>query len=198
MSRGLRYATLEDMPEGMRRLHARRDLAESRKRKPAQPAAKPRQARRAAADRDEVYEDWRNAGAIKRRQPRRDEEHEQQVVFFNRLAALAVNAPRYALAVRRTHAIPNGGGRTKREAGRLKAEGVKKGVPDIFTAVPVNGAHGLYIEMKSTGGRVSEEQAAWIADALELGYAAVVCRSATEAMAAWLAYMGAQDNGREP
>lgn len=175
MSRGLRYATLEDMPEGMRRLHARRDLAESRKRtrNPAQPAAKPRQARR-------------------------DEEHEQQVVFFNRLAALAVNVPRYALAVRRTHAIPNGGGRTKREAGRLKAEGVKKGVPDIFTAVPVNGSHGLYIEMKSASGRVSAEQSAWIADALELGYAAVVCRSATEAMAAWLAYVGGQDNGREP
>ena len=34
------------------------------------------------------------------------------------------------------HAIPNGGHRNKATAGQLKAEGVKRGVPDIFLPVP--------------------------------------------------------------
>ncbi len=52
------------------------------------------------------------------------------------------------------HAIPNGGARgndsqtNKIRGAMLKAEGVKKGVPDIFLPVPLNGYHGLYIEMK--------------------------------------------------
>lgn len=123
------------------------------------------------------------------RGPRRDEEHEQQVVFFNRIRALAINEPRFAQAARRTHAIPNGGGRSKREAGRLKAEGVVKGVPDIFCAMPQGSFHGLHIEMKSSKGRVSEEQETWLEESRELGYAGAVCRSADEAFEVWKAYV---------
>lgn len=118
-----------------------------------------------------------------------DPEHQEQVVFINRLKALAVNRPAYAMAVKRTHAIPNGGGRSKREAGRLKAEGVVAGVPDIFVAYPVPGFHGLYIEMKSLTGKPSREQQDWIRDSLALGYQAAVCRGADEAMKVWLDYV---------
>jgi len=45
--------------------------------------------------------------------------------------------------------IPNGGYRYKTTARRLKAEGVKAGVPDICLPVPRGGYHGLYIEMKA-------------------------------------------------
>lgn len=140
--------------------------------------------------RDEVYTDWRNAGAVKRKKPRRDEEHNAQVVFFNRIRASGVNkGGRYARAARRTFAIPNGGGRSKREAGRLKAEGVLTGVSDVFCSLPVWPWSGLYIEMKSATGTASPEQRAWIEESNQLGYLAVVCRGADEATTLWEAYV---------
>jgi len=51
-------------------------------------------------------------------------------------------------------AVPNGGSRSKATAGRLKAEGVVPGIPDLF--VP---AWRLWVEMKRTkGGSLSKEQ----------------------------------------
>lgn len=133
----------------------------------------------------------------KRKKPRRDEEHNEQVVFFNRIRCLALNDERYRVAADRTYAIPNGGGRSKREAGRLKAEGVRAGVADVFVSYPASSMrnsggwdlHGLYIEMKSKTGPVSREQKAWIDQSLELGYAARVCRGADEAVEAWCKYV---------
>jgi len=59
----------------------------------------------------------------------------------------------------RIFAIPNGGARSPATAGRLKAEGVSSGVPDLF--IP---AWRLWVEMKRTkGGSVSAEQKDWIA-----------------------------------
>ncbi len=56
-------------------------------------------------------------------------------------------------------AVPNGGLRNKKEAVRLKAEGVTAGIPDLVFAEPRGRYHGLYVEMKRRkGGRVSEEQ----------------------------------------
>lgn len=48
--------------------------------------------------------------------------------------------------------IPNGGTRSKSEAGRFRAEGVKAGVPDICLPVARGGYHGMYIEMKRRKG----------------------------------------------
>lgn len=73
--------------------------------------------------------------------------------------------------------IPNGGERRKSEAARMKAEGVKPGVPDLFLPVARGGYHGMFIEMKRReGGRVSKEQKVWQADLLRQGYCACVCR----------------------
>jgi hypothetical protein len=84
----------------------------------------------------------------------------------------------------RLHAIPNGGYRDKITAGKLKAEGVKQGVPDVFLPLPCPstiGGHtrycGLYVEMKrpKTGtqrkGTTSAEQDDWIAYLRQAGYA---------------------------
>lgn len=125
----------------------------------------------------------------RQRRPSRDEEHNEQVVFFNRIRTLALNNPAYAVAADRTFAIPNGGGRSKREAGRLKAEGVRTGVADVFCSVARGGEHGLYIEMKSMTGSASREQKEWISDSLREGYAAVVCRGADAAFKAWKEYV---------
>lgn len=123
------------------------------------------------------------------RAPRKDIEHEQQVVFFNRIRTLALNDARYRTASKRTYAIPNGGGRSKREAGRLKAEGVTPGVSDIFCSIARGGWHGLYIEMKSPTGQVSKDQREWIGESIASGYWATVCRSADEAMDVWRSYV---------
>lgn len=50
------------------------------------------------------------------------------------------------------YAIPNGGLRSKATAGKLKAEGVHPGMPDIGVAAARDRFHGLYIEMKKTHG----------------------------------------------
>ena len=74
-------------------------------------------------------------------------------------------------------AIPNGGGRSKASAGRLKAEGVVPGIPDLF--VP---AKGLWIEMKRVkGGALSPEQKAMMQYLEEVGYRAIVCKGAEDA-----------------
>ena len=87
--------------------------------------------------------------------------------------------------------IPNGGGRSKAEAGRFKAEGVKAGVPDLFLPVPRGESHGLFIELKRLeGGSVSKEQKEWIAQLREQGYRAEVCKGWEAASRVLLEYLG--------
>ena len=99
------------------------------------------------------------------------EEIEQTCLF--RWAALESGAhPELALL----HAIPNGGKRSKSEAARMKAAGVKPGVPDMFLPVAREGCHGLYIELKRRdGGRVSTEQTAWMDALARQGYKTALC-----------------------
>ena len=62
-------------------------------------------------------------------------------------------------ALKWVHAIPNGGERNIAVASRLKAEGVKSGVADVFVPVAVQPWHGLYLEFKKRkGGRVRDSQ----------------------------------------
>lgn len=72
--------------------------------------------------------------------------------------------------------ITNEGLRSVTTGARLKAEGLRPGVPDLCLAVARGGAHGLYIEMKRTkGGRLSAEQATWLEKLAREGYATAVC-----------------------
>ena len=65
---------------------------------------------------------------------------------------------------------------------RLKAMGQRKGMPDLLIAVPKSPWHGLFIEMKTKGGKASEEQQR-VHDALRAqGYKVNVCWSCREAM----------------
>jgi hypothetical protein len=67
-------------------------------------------------------------------------------------------------------AIPNAGKRTKAERGRLIAEGMIRGWPDLHLAYPTNGLPGLYIETKTVNGVVSDEQAIVHAYLRSVGY----------------------------
>lgn len=79
----------------------------------------------------------------------------------------------------RIFAIPNGGKRGMREATRMKAEGVRPGVPDMY--VP---AWRMWIEMKrQKGGSVSPEQKDWHAYLRGIGDAVLVCKGFEDAKA---------------
>lgn len=87
-------------------------------------------------------------------------------------------------------AVPNGGYRAKRTAKVLKAEGVKRGVPDIHCFVAKAPYHGLYVEMKTEKGVLSPEQEKMIYRLRQEGYKVVVCRSTRSALDEILKYLG--------
>lgn len=87
------------------------------------------------------------------------------------------------------HHIPNGGKRDAREAARFKRMGVKPGVPDISLPVPRGGFHGMYIEMKSPTGKLSDNQRKWLARLSEMSYYTCVCYSFEQARDCILKYL---------
>lgn len=67
-------------------------------------------------------------------------------------------------------AVPNGGMRSKRTAGRLKAEGVSPGYPDLLLDLARGGFHGWRGELKAEGGRVTDTQKQWHKALIAQGY----------------------------
>lgn len=117
-------------------------------------------------------------------------EHQIQcaVIRWWDLRCRTFGIPRFAL-----FAIPNAGaGAQKGQAGKMKAEGVRKGIPDLFLAVPRQNAGGLFIEMKSRKGQIRMEQREVMDSFAALGYRVAVARSVTEAIAAICEYLGAE------
>lgn len=103
---------------------------------------------------------------------RKTSEHQEQVSLFKWAVFAAARWPELALL----HAIPNGGHRSKVTAAMMKAEGVKRGVPDLCLPVVRGGWHGLYIELKAQGGSASQDQRQWLAALQRQGYRAELCR----------------------
>lgn len=93
-------------------------------------------------------------------------------------------------------AIPNGGNRSITEALRLKKEGVKKGVSDLFLAMPVtfnygeDHGHGLWIEVKSKKGKVSKAQENWAVLMIKSNYECRIVYSVDEGIQAIKDYLG--------
>lgn len=120
-------------------------------------------------------------------------EHEEQKALIL-WAAAQVGRGRKELAL--LYAVPNGGDRKPSVAGKLKAEGVKAGVPDLHLPVPHGGAPGLFIEMKRRlGAQVRKNQFWWHEQLRARGFVVVVCRGASEAVAVIEDYLSA--GGRE-
>jgi hypothetical protein len=75
--------------------------------------------------------------------------------------------------------VPNGGHRVKAVAAKLKAQGVKAGIPDLVLPMARGGFFGLYIEFKATppnDAAISSSQHERIRKLNDQGYLAVVCR----------------------
>ena len=85
--------------------------------------------------------------------------------------------------------IPNGGLRNKATAMRLKATGVKAGVPDIFMPVTRGQYAGLFVEMKYGKNKPSPEQQRYIDMLRGEGYAVAVCYGCEQAIETITAYL---------
>lgn len=115
-----------------------------------------------------------------------EDDHQKSLVQWAKLRRLpeGENIENGAKVIDYLYAIPNGGARNKREAGRLKMQGVKAGVSDLHFALPINGKSGLWIEMKQPDRKkasVTALQKAWIARMKLAGYDAHVCYGYQEA-----------------
>lgn len=87
-------------------------------------------------------------------------------------------------ALKWIHSIPNGGARDLATAARMKAEGTKRGIPDIFLPFPSGNFHGLYIELKSPiKFAISKEQKEFGEYANKVGYAFEICKGWLDAVA---------------
>lgn len=82
--------------------------------------------------------------------------------------------------------VPNGGMRNKAVAGKLKAQGVKSGVPDVLVFSPppnFPGSRGVAIELKRVkGGTLSTEQKNWLDNLANLGWIAQCCNGCGDAI----------------
>lgn len=111
-------------------------------------------------------------------------EHAEQVLVVDYVRV------KYPSAFPFLFAVPNGAYKSHVSARRFKAEGLSPGYPDLAIDLPVGDFHGLRIEMKrSRGAATSPEQLAWIARLRSVGYAAHICRGATEAINVIDAYL---------
>jgi hypothetical protein len=102
-----------------------------------------------------------------------DREGQEQAALMRELEL------RYPAVFELMYHVPNGGHRVKAVAGKLKAQGVKAGIPDLVLTMARGGFFGLYIEFKATppnDAAISPSQHERIRKLNEQGYLAVVCR----------------------
>ena len=115
-------------------------------------------------------------------------EHEEQAALFQWAVTMEGRLP----ALMMLFAVPNGGKRHIATALKLKAEGVKAGVPDVWLPVPRDRYHGLVIEMKAKGNRPTPEQDEWLLRLDGYGYATAVAYGWMKAARLIVVYLGGQ------
>lgn len=102
-------------------------------------------------------------------------EFDEQVRFFAFVEILGGRHPGLADALLDVYATANGGKRHRGEAGKLRASGVRRGVPDIEVWIPRDPFHGMVIELKAAhSGRATPEQKSRIERLRARGYRAEV------------------------
>ena len=98
-------------------------------------------------------------------------EHDTQAAFFD-----WASRQRFP-GIELLHAIPNGGARHIVAATKLKAEGVRPGVPDVQWGVARGGFIGLAIEFKHGDGSPTKEQRLRIDKMQAEGWCVAICWS---------------------
>lgn len=124
-----------------------------------------------------------------------NEEHYEQVQLFKWIRSMDDLYPELQLLF----AVPNAGKRGMRQNKKgqwyspggqwMKAEGLTKGVPDVWFPVPRGNHPGLVIEMKSSTGSLTPEQKKWLNLLSWQGWSTHVCRSWQEAVNIIMTYL---------
>ena len=81
-------------------------------------------------------------------------EHDTQSAFMNYVHYREATIPE----LRWLHAVPNGGARNAVTGARMKAEGTRKGIYDLFWPFPRGEFKGLYLEFKHGRNKLTPEQ----------------------------------------
>ena len=118
----------------------------------------------------EQRETYRVSGKHSSNQAPRASEHQAQAALITWAAVYEIQWPE----LKYLYAIPNGAMSSARHAIWFKAEGLRKGVPDLCLPVPRGGYFGLYIEMKTEAGKPSPEQMEWLEFLNGQGYLAAL------------------------
>lgn len=113
--------------------------------------------------------------------------HQQAVIKWSQQPSVRERWPELALLHHVKNETPDGGAR---KVAIDKANGVKKGVPDLCLPVAKGGYHGLYIEMKNENGTLSAAQKWWRDRLKEQGYYWSVCYGWEAAVKELCWYMG--------
>jgi len=113
-------------------------------------------------------------------------ESDIQIALFDFLALIQHQVPETRFILH----VPNGEYRARHTAARLKRMGVRPGVPDILILVPANGYHGMAIELKKPGGRLSKHQEDWARELIYRDYFVITCTDWQLAGSAILTYLG--------
>lgn len=88
------------------------------------------------------------------------------------------------------YAVPNAAKRSDAGGAIMRAEGLRRGFPDLCLPVPRGIYPALYIEMKGRGGRVSVYQHEWHRRLIDQGNAVFVCFGCDAAWDLVVRYMG--------
>ena len=116
-------------------------------------------------------------------------EHDEQRSLFQMAEWQRTAYPQTQLM----YAVPNAGKRSHYQGARMKAEGLRAGVPDI--CLPwANGYHaGLIIEMKFGKNKPTQNQKWWLSRLAVAGYRTAVCYSMEEAWETITEYLDAEN-----
>jgi hypothetical protein len=102
-------------------------------------------------------------------------EYDEQLAVFEYCHGYAGNLDERLTML---HVIENTKGAGRGPAGMVQSAGV----PDLFLPVAIAPFHGLYIELKVRGGKVSTKQRDWQKRLRAQGFASEVCYGADEAI----------------
>ena len=136
--------------------------------------------KRGPAHRERISAEEYRASKSKRR-PCRELEHIEQCGVF----AWAALYPELEIM----YASANGGARNAVVGAKLKASGVKAGIPDIHLPIARHGYSSLYVEMKVIGGTVIASQLARFPLLEAANNLVLICWSRDEAIQAICQYM---------
>lgn len=115
----------------------------------------------------------------------RRSEHDEQVAVIEWAEWEARQWPE----LRNLFAVPNAGQRHPAVGRKMRKEGLKRGVPDLFLDVPRGRYHGLRIEMKVRPNTLTPEQQDWMTRLTDQGYYVAVCYGAEPAIRTIKAYL---------